>query len=268
VDRALTHEEVSELLGAYALDAVDPEEAAALESHLAECRRCSAELASYHEVAGMLGNAGGDAPPHIWERLSEELSRSERPGGGEGNVVAILGGRGAGAVRPEWTRSAGGRRLRYAVGGLVAAALAVTGLLGFQVNHLDQQVNRLEAGSQNLDVMRAAQDAMVDPTAQHVTLESTSGAGSAVGEIAILPSGVAYLINSHMPGLSGDQTYQLWGKEGSKLVSLGLLGSDPQDVVLAVTAGAPIGAYAVTAEPAGGEPQPTSTPVAQGTVPT
>jgi hypothetical protein len=268
VDRALTHEEVSELLGAYALDAVDAEEAAALESHLADCGRCSAELTSYHEVAGMLGNAGGEAPPHIWERLAEEISRAERPGGGEENVVPLLGGRGAGAVRPERTRRRREWRLRYVVGGLVAAALVVIGLLGFQVNHLDQRVNRLEAGSQNLDVVQAAQDAMVDPTALHVTLDSSSGAGSAVGEIAILPSGVAYLINSHMPVLSSGQTYQLWGKEGSKLISLGLLGNDPQDVVLEVTAGAPIGAYAVTAEPAGGEPQPTSAPVAEGTVPT
>jgi hypothetical protein len=267
VDRALSHEEVSELLGAYALDAVDPEEAAALEAHLAECGRCSAELASYHEVAGMLGNAGGEAPPHIWERLAEEISRSERPAGDEEKVVLLLGGRGAGSVRRQGT----GRRdwrLRYVVGGLVAAALVVIGLLGFQVNHLDQRVNKLEAGSQNLDVVQAAQDAMVDPGAQHVTLDSTGTAGSAVGEIAILPSGVAYLINSHMPVLAGNQTYQLWGRVGSKLVSLGLLGNDPQDVVLEVTAAAPIAAYAVTAEPAGGEPQPTSTPVAQGTVPT
>ena len=36
----LTHSEIEELLGAYALDALEPEEKAQVEGHLRECIRC------------------------------------------------------------------------------------------------------------------------------------------------------------------------------------------------------------------------------------
>ena len=52
------HEEVAGLLGAYALDALDSDEAALVEAHLRDCPRCSAELARHHEVAGLLANSG------------------------------------------------------------------------------------------------------------------------------------------------------------------------------------------------------------------
>ena len=53
------HREIQELLGVYALDAVDPEMAAMVERHLAGCVKCSIEVAQHHEVAGLLANSGG-----------------------------------------------------------------------------------------------------------------------------------------------------------------------------------------------------------------
>ena len=58
----MTHAEIAELLGAYALDAVSPDEAAEIEEHLAECPRCRAEVSAHREVAGVLGNLSGTAP--------------------------------------------------------------------------------------------------------------------------------------------------------------------------------------------------------------
>ena len=51
----MTHDEAVALLGAYALDAVPPEEAVLVAAHVAECPRCTAELDAHREVAGMLG---------------------------------------------------------------------------------------------------------------------------------------------------------------------------------------------------------------------
>jgi anti-sigma factor RsiW len=70
----MTHAELSELLGAYALDAVSPEEATEIEEHLAECPRCRAELTAHREVAGVLGNFGGTAPAGLWDRIADELA--------------------------------------------------------------------------------------------------------------------------------------------------------------------------------------------------
>ena len=44
MDRPLSHDAVVELLGAYALDAVDPTEAAAVEAHLGTCPGCRDEI--------------------------------------------------------------------------------------------------------------------------------------------------------------------------------------------------------------------------------
>lgn len=76
----------------------------------------------------------------------------------------------------------------------------------------------------------------------------------------VLPSGTAFLVNVRLPALGQQQTYQLWGRVGGQLVSLGLLGPAPTDVPLRVEGG--VGGFAVTAEPAGGVAQPTHAPVA------
>lgn len=73
MERLTGHEELQELLGAYALDAVDPDEAAALERHLPTCPRCRNELADHREVAALLGYAGADAPTGVWDRIIASL---------------------------------------------------------------------------------------------------------------------------------------------------------------------------------------------------
>ena len=67
----LNHQEIEELLGAYALDAVDPDEVAAVERHLVDCPRCRAAVDAARELAGSLGTAaaaadGDVAPPELW----------------------------------------------------------------------------------------------------------------------------------------------------------------------------------------------------------
>ena len=74
-----THEEIQELLGVYALDAVDPETAAMVERHLGECVRCSIEVAQHHEVAGLLANSGGASPAGLWSGIASRLDGSAPP---------------------------------------------------------------------------------------------------------------------------------------------------------------------------------------------
>ena len=73
------HLEIQELLGAYALDAVDPETAALVEGHLEECVRCSIEVAQHHEVAGLLANSGGTSPADLWDGIARQLDGSAPP---------------------------------------------------------------------------------------------------------------------------------------------------------------------------------------------
>ena len=71
--RELTHVEASELLGVFALDALDGDEREAVDRHLGGCRMCQVEVIEHLEVAAVL-TAGLDRPPEgLWERISESL---------------------------------------------------------------------------------------------------------------------------------------------------------------------------------------------------
>ncbi|HEX4163366.1 MAG TPA: zf-HC2 domain-containing protein, partial [Acidimicrobiales bacterium] len=78
----ISHEDASELLGAYALDAVDGVERTDLEEHLASCPRCGAELDGLREAAGALGNSVEPPPEELWSRIAAGLGdHSEEDGG-------------------------------------------------------------------------------------------------------------------------------------------------------------------------------------------
>ena len=73
----MTHDEIEEMLGVYALDALDAQERQEVDDHLASCPRCRAELAAHREVAALLGNPVGDAPAiapeDVWDRIASSL---------------------------------------------------------------------------------------------------------------------------------------------------------------------------------------------------
>ncbi len=69
----VTHPEIEELLGAYALDAVDPAETEVIELHLRGCPSCVAEVVSHREVAASMVQPGAAAPDNVWHRLAAEL---------------------------------------------------------------------------------------------------------------------------------------------------------------------------------------------------
>lgn len=101
-----------DLTAAYALDALDPEEAAAYERHLGQCEECRAQLAELNETAAAL--AYGSVAPAPPERLRTSIldaAAAERS-----NVVPLL------------------RRRWVARGLAVAAAAAACIVVGFAVS--------------------------------------------------------------------------------------------------------------------------------------
>src|SRR5277367_4973852 len=69
----MSHDEAGDLLGAYALDAVDGDEYAELEEHLDTCPRCRAELDSLREVAAAMGNSVEPVPEGLWSQIALRL---------------------------------------------------------------------------------------------------------------------------------------------------------------------------------------------------
>jgi anti-sigma factor RsiW len=239
VNEPLQIPDIEALIGAYALDAVEPDEREAVEAHLATCPRCRAELADHLEAASMLAYTGAPAPDGLWPRIAAALE--EPPPAMRLEVV--------GQPRP-----AKSRRPRVLVA-LAAAAVVVIAVLSVQVIHQGGQINRL---SSQTALRRAADQALDDPTSQKLTLESPSGAKTSA--IAVISdSGTGYLMPSNLPALPQDRTYQLWAITPTNVVSLGLLGTDPH--LNAFPAHGKITGLAVTDEEAGGVTQSKNAPV-------
>ena len=74
--------ELDELLGAYALDAVEDDERRRVEDYLEINPRAAAEVREHREVATMLAYTGMEAPAGLWERIAAELEEpAPRPSG-------------------------------------------------------------------------------------------------------------------------------------------------------------------------------------------
>ncbi len=272
------HDEAGELLGAYALDAVDGTERAELEVHLASCPRCRAELDSLREVAGALGTTVEPLPDALWSRIAGRLP--ERPGhrgGEEPPPMPTLGlrrtdadsdsGRSGASGMPLRPSPAGWRHRRRPVVVSVAVAVAasvVALVLGVGLVRADHRVSDLQG--QVARPSSAVAAALAVPGHRLVDLRSPSGAGAPVARVVVVPDGRGYLVSSSLPSLAAGRTYQLWGIVGSRAISLGLLGASPRDAAFTMAGGIRPSRLSITAEPAGGVVVPTTAVVATGAV--
>jgi anti-sigma-K factor RskA len=81
----------------------------------------------------------------------------------------------------------------------------------------------------------------------------------------VLLKGQGYLINPAMPAIGRLRTFQLWALSRGKVVSLGVLGSNPSAAPLRVEPNMTV--LMITAEPVGGTPVPTTPVLVRGNLP-
>jgi anti-sigma-K factor RskA len=248
----LNHDAVVELLGAYALDAVDPDEAAAVAAHLGTCSSCQDEIARLHEAAGALAAPDGDPPARLWDGIAARLSRP-----GEGSQPDLQ----PGSPRPS------SRPARLAVAVLaVAAATAIT-VLAVEVAHLNHRLDRVAAGTAARSLSESARQALLDPRSNRVALTGPRPGSPVRAEVVVIEgSSTAFLFNQNLPALPAAQSYQLWLLGGPRPVSVGLLGPDPGTVAFALGGSPATSIFAVSVEPARGSTAPTHAPVATSAV--
>ena len=188
----ISHEEAQELLGAYALDAVEEDEAALVEYHLDRCPRCRDELRNHREVVGLLAYAGHEAPAGLWDRVVEGIREagSSAPAPALRSVAARPGSR----ILP--LRS---RRVLAIVG---AAAVVAIALLGVEVTRLQHRTDQLSSQVASVTTspqptMAAVRQALAEPGAKRVNLRSPAG-GPAQLDAVILPSGAGYVYSPQL----------------------------------------------------------------------
>ena len=237
---------ISELIPAYALDCLDPEDKRFAETHLATCAECQAELAAYRTIvadlalvvpeleppAGLkqqiLNQAGGQkmtriASPGFFARLGQPFQQ----------VLAAL------------SRSPG-----FALASLALVIVLAAGnlLLFNQVSQHNQA---------QLDGLRT------------ITLSGTENSPGASGLLVISKDGqYGTLVADGLTELTPDQAYQLWLIRDGKRDNGGTFTVDHDGYGgLWVKSPQPLGnyqAFGITIEPAGGSPGPTGPKVLGG----
>ena len=243
----MNHDDATELLALYALDALEGVEAEGVEAHLTTCPRCASELDSLRGVAAAMGNATETPPAHLWEAIAGRLYETPAEAPALASPASVT------PIRP--------RRSRVQVVSWAAAAVLVA-VLALALGHANDRAARLQgalAASAKNEVLAA----LVAPGHHLVTL--TGPHKVELAQMVTLPDGRAYLVSSRLPALSPSRTYQLWAIVAGRPISVGLLG--PRPSLAAVTmSGARASVLAITDEPAGGSVAPTTPVVASTTL--
>jgi anti-sigma-K factor RskA len=228
-----------ELLGAYALDALEAEERAQVDELLLADPSARAELHELEQGAAWLGHASLRPPARAWDAIAAEVERD------------LAADRATDVVPHRSPRRPTSRARRW----LVAAAIAVVVAVGAAgaVTAIDR-----DSGPASVESRYAA--ARRDPAARAVTLRTDEGAP--VARAVVLPDRTAFMDGRELSPAAGDRDFQLWAITPDGPVSAAVM-HDPGGVHRFRIAPGATG-LAVTNEPRGGSREPTTIPIFTG----
>ena len=286
-------------LAAYAVDALDDPERAAVDEHLAGCLACRAELVGHIEALASL--TGDERPPAaVWERIAADIGAPGMPvpGGaadGGGPAAPPTSGPSAGSAAaappaaarlpaaptppvppaaaapappsapaagepPSVADLAARRADRPGLRPRIVAALAAAAVVLVAFGFV---LGGTGGGDGDPDSVGELAQRAVDEGADVGTLDGTSG--QPVARVVDDGGGTSFVLLDALDALPEGRSYQLWSLDGPQPVSLGLLGDGSSDAV-AVPLPADATELAISDEPAGGVTAPTGPIVATGTI--
>ncbi len=235
------HTSFRENIPAFALGALDVEDASALEAHLQTCASCRTELAAYRAVSdNLLIALPPQAPP---ASLRREL-QSRLPGASK-------------TAHARWTFSFG--QLAF---GIVLAALLILNLFSLlQLRSLQRQQAQL--------ISQVQTDQMALAILSYPGTQTFSINGESVTGTILLNEdhNTAVLVAWDLPLLAENQIYQIWLVEpNGHRVSAGLFRPEigkayTTQIISAKEGFSGFTGIGVTVEPAGGSDQPTGSRV-------
>ena len=274
----------SELVPAYVLDVLDVEDRERFDAHVGSCARCAEDVRSYREAVADLADAVVPAtpPPDLGARILER-ARAERAG-----PVLVAGPPTSGeaaprsATAPDATSLASVRHARsytrvlpWLVAGTgIAASIAFS--LGLsrtrgELTRLQQRLDDTGARVTALAADSARADSVVRTVLQSDLRTAFLNRDGAEPELHLFwsPGEARVLMAAFtLPPAAPGRTYQLWGiRAGDDPVSLGTFDTAADGTTLRfinVSRDARFDVSAVTDEPAGGSPQPTTQPFLVG----
>ena len=246
-------EDLHLLTGAYVLHALDADERAAFEAHLADCAQCRAEVRELADAAARLGSADEVVPPERMRadvlgevvRTPQVPARPDADDDLSGRRRARATGRpGSGTRRTAW--------LAVAAAVVAVVALVLGGLL-------------VQARSERSTLARQQQDLSAVLTSGDARTVTGPVAGGGRAAVVVSDSEHrAAFVGTDLAAPPSGHTYQLWYiTSGGAATSAGTFDPNANGDAAVVLAGSPSGAATVglTVEPDGGSEQPTTTPV-------
>jgi anti-sigma-K factor RskA len=266
----MTHDELRELSGGYALGILDEPDRRAFEAHLSTCASCADEVRDFTSIASALALDVPqiDPPASLRERV---LRTATIPASQSAAIEQITARR----AIPEGRRP----RRETLLALLSAAAVVIAFALGAYAVSLQQRIAVLE-GQVRAAADRAAQSqqqlvqlkAAADQSTQvrriltagdlrRLDLAGTKAAPAAAGRAFWSPAEGLVVAFANLPATDAGRVYQLWViPPGGSPIDAGLLDLQPDGRALALArAGTSqrVGTVAITLEPAGGSPVPT-----------
>lgn len=237
--------DIHTLTGAYAVDALPEDERRAFETHLHTCLACEVEVEELRATAARLAWAAAEPPhPDLRGRVLAEIDtvRQEHPAP-PAEVVVI-------DRRREW--------VPRVLGAAAAAFLIVVVGLTVIVSTLNSRLEGVEATNGRVAEVLAA------PDVRTVDLEGDAGR---VRVAYSSTRGEGVLLASDLAPLPPERVYELWFLQDGDAAPAGLFEPDPAGRVTFAVNGdlSRVEAFAVTVEPEGGSPAPTTEPILVGT---
>jgi anti-sigma-K factor RskA len=234
-DRGYTHEELELLVSAYALDALEPDEAAAVAEHLAQCEGCREAFDAALETAALLAlHADGAEPPaELRERiLTAARATPQEPAVAGAPAVAPLAEAPAPAVAPAAAAVPPERRRRrfrevFTPSRNFAAAFAIAAaLLG--VLYLSERNTNDQLRSER-DASALVGQVLAAPGAHVVAL--TGPGGSTGGAVLVSDQHKPVVVADLLPAPPG-KIWEVWTiPADGKPVSAALMRGGDQNVV-------------------------------------
>jgi anti-sigma-K factor RskA len=289
----MTHEQARETLEALALDALDASERDAVMAHVATCAICQSELAALENTAGELAYAATPLPmpPAQRDRIRARLlartaadSAWRDPSAAIAPPLRVEAGREPtrGDVSP--LRPYTPVRRTFVPATWMAMAAGVVAILGVAaLLRASRERDTLRESLASLQAARSSQLATLDSLRTTLTSRERMIANLIGPQVAVMtltstmptaPTARMFwdqqhdawtFVAHHIPMPKAGRTYQMWLVTPTAKISAGtFMPSADGEVMMQATYALPkdsLAAVAVTDEPMGGSPQPTTQPM-------